>query len=118
GLSSSQIGGIDIRSDDTLVELPAELSKDQWKALSRTRISGELINLELDNGRRPSGAGAPYKAREERNDRGLGGFKKKFDGDRGGYRGGNDRGGQGHTGHGGGDRRPRHEGGQNLNSKG
>ncbi|WP_193393509.1 DEAD/DEAH box helicase [Arthrobacter alpinus] len=141
GLSSSQIGGIDIRSDHTLVELPAELSKDQWKALSRTRISGELINLELDNGRRPAGAGAgagagaPYKAREERNDRGQGGFKKKFDGDRGGYRGGNDRGadrnadrgadrgfssdrGQGHTGHGAGDRRPRHEGGQSFNSKG
>ena len=34
GLSSSQIGGIDIRSDHTLVELPAELSKDQW-AVSR-----------------------------------------------------------------------------------
>ena len=69
GLSSSQIGGIDIRSDHTLVELPAELTKDQWAALSRTRIGGELIQLELDNGRRPN---------RERNDRG---------GDRGGDRG-------------------------------
>ncbi|MDO5752235.1 DbpA RNA binding domain-containing protein, partial [Arthrobacter sp.] len=134
GLSSSQIGGIDIRSDHTLVELPAELSKDQWRALSKTRISGELINLELDKGRRPAGGGgtaAPYKGREDRGDRGQGGFKKKFDGDRGGFRGDRDRGAdrgadrgfsnertQGHAGHGGGDRRPRHEGGQNFNSKG
>jgi ATP-dependent RNA helicase DeaD len=131
GLSSSQIGGIDIRADHTLVELPAELSKDQWRALSKTRISGELINLELDKGRRPTGGSAPYQGGGERNDRGQGGFKKKFDGDRsGGYRGGDrnaergaDRGfssdrGQGHTGHGGGDRRPRHEGGQSFNSKG
>ena len=110
------------------MELPAELSKDQWRALSKTRISGELINLELDKGRRPAGGatGAPYKAREERTDRGQGGFKKKFDGDRGGFRGdrSSDRGqdrndrGQGHTGHGGGDRRPRHEGGSNYNAKG
>ena len=54
GLSSSQIGGIDIRADHTLVELPAELSKDQWRALSKTRIGGELIHLELDKGRRPN----------------------------------------------------------------
>ncbi|MCH2786719.1 DbpA RNA binding domain-containing protein, partial [Listeria monocytogenes] len=32
GLSSSQIGGIDIRADHTLVELPADLSKDQLRA--------------------------------------------------------------------------------------
>ncbi|MFJ3956084.1 DEAD/DEAH box helicase [Arthrobacter sp. NPDC090010] len=77
GFSSSQIGGIDIRSDHTLVELPADLSKDQWAALSKTRIGGELIHLELDNGRRPN---------RERNDRG---------GDRGGDRGfgGGNRGG-------------------------
>lgn len=53
GFSSNQIGGIDIRADHTLVELPAELSKDQWRALSRTRIGGELIRLELDTGRKP-----------------------------------------------------------------
>jgi ATP-dependent RNA helicase DeaD len=52
GFHSSQIGGIDIRSDFSLVELPAELSSEQWKALSRTRIGGELIKLELDSGRR------------------------------------------------------------------
>lgn len=122
GLSSAQIGGIDIRSDHTLVELPAELSKEQWRALSRTRIGGELINLELDKGRRPSGGGSAYRGGErndrggERNDRGQGGFKKKFDGGErsGGYRGDRDR---GHSGAGAGDRRPRHEGG-NYNAKG
>ncbi|GGL94249.1 ATP-dependent RNA helicase DeaD [Glutamicibacter protophormiae] len=67
GFNSSEIGGIEIRSDHTLVELPAELSKDQWRALSNTRIGGEPINLELDSGRKQHG---------------------DDDSDRGGYRGG------------------------------
>lgn len=71
GFNSSEIGGIEIRSDHTLVELPAELSKDQWRALSKTRIGGEPINLELDSGRKPR--------RDDDFERG---------GDRGGYRGG------------------------------
>lgn len=66
GLSSSQIGGIDIRADHSLVELPADLSTDQLRALSRTRIGGELIHLELDKGRKPAG------------NRGAGEFKKPF----------------------------------------
>ncbi|TDK25612.1 DEAD/DEAH box helicase [Arthrobacter crusticola] len=66
GLSSSQIGGIDIRADHTLVELPADLSKDQWRALSKTRIGGELIHLELDKGRKPN------------RERPAGEFKKPF----------------------------------------
>ena len=74
GFNSSEIGGIEIRSDHTLVELPAELSKDQWRALSKTRIGGEPINLELDSGRKP-----------RRDDD----FERGGDrGDRGGYRGG------------------------------
>ena len=74
GLSSSQIGGIDIRSDHTLVELPADLSKDQLRALSRTRIGGELIHLELDNGRKPAREreGGSYSDRADR------GFKKDY----------------------------------------
>ena len=80
GLSSAQIGGIDIRADHSLVELPADLSADQLKALSRTRIGGELIHLELDNGRKPSGDRGSYQ----------GGSRG---GDRGGYSGGGDRGG-------------------------
>jgi ATP-dependent RNA helicase DeaD len=73
GISSSQIGGIDIRSDHSLVELPADLSPEQLRALSRTRIGGELIHLELDTGRKPNrdgGRGGNFK--------GNGGFKKEF----------------------------------------
>ncbi|MFP3577963.1 DEAD/DEAH box helicase [Arthrobacter sp. fls2-241-R2A-200] len=89
GISSAQIGGIDIRSDHSLVELPADLSPEQLRALSRTRIGGELINLELDNGRRPGGDRGGYGDRENRgggNFKGAGGFKKDFrksDGERG-----------------------------------
>ncbi len=68
GLTSAQIGGIDIRADHSLVELPADLSKDQWRALSKTRIGGELIQLELDKGRKPRSEGSG----------GGGGFKKDF----------------------------------------
>ncbi|HET8795814.1 MAG TPA: helicase-related protein, partial [Arthrobacter sp.] len=97
GLTAGQIGGIDIRSDHTLVELPAELSKDQWRALSKTRIGGELIHLELDKGRRPSSGGAPRSGGFKKDFKKSGGdrsfnknegagfkkdFKKKYDGDR------------------------------------
>jgi ATP-dependent RNA helicase DeaD len=84
GISSSQIGGIDIRSDHSLVELPADLSPDQLKALSRTRIGGELIHLELDNGRKPSGDRGDrgdrggYQGGRGGNFKGSGGFKKEF----------------------------------------
>ena len=63
GFHSSQIGGIDIRSDFSLVELPSELSSEQWKALSKTRIGGELIKLELDSGRRPARDGDDWSSR-------------------------------------------------------
>ena len=100
GLSSAQIGGIDIRSDHTLVELPADLSQDQLRALSRTRIGGELINLELDSGRKPRREGGYEGGGYRGGDRG--GFRKpRRDGEgggydreeRGSYRGGDDRGG-------------------------
>lgn len=115
GLSSSQIGGIDIRADHTLVELPAELSKDQWRALSKTRIGGELIRLELDSGRKPrseregeglsGGGGGGYKGKREGGERSFGACST----------------GGGHTGHGAGDRKPRHgktDGGKDFNRKG
>lgn len=75
GFSANEIGGIDIRSDHSLVELPADLSKDQWRALSKTRIGGELIQLELDTGRKPrrdregGGSGGGFKGKS-------GGFRK------------------------------------------
>ncbi|MBU8866868.1 DEAD/DEAH box helicase [Paenarthrobacter aromaticivorans] len=108
GISSAQIGGIDIRSDHSLVELPADLSPEQLRALSRTRIGGELIHLELDNGRRPSGDRGSYSGggaggrggygdRENRgggNFKGSGGFKKDFRKSEGGERSSADRGGR------------------------
>jgi ATP-dependent RNA helicase DeaD len=117
GISSAQIGGIDIRSDHSLVELPADLSPEQLRALSRTRIGGELIHLELDNGRKPnnerggdrggySGGGRGGYSGGDRggNFKGNGGFKKEFrksEGDRGGYTGGErssaDRGGRSYS---------------------
>ncbi len=81
GLTSAQIGGIDIRADHTLVELPADLSADQLRSLSRTRIGGELIHLELDNGRSP---------KSERDGDREGGYQG---GGRGGYGGGRGGGG-------------------------
>ncbi|MCW1250136.1 DEAD/DEAH box helicase [Acaricomes phytoseiuli] len=56
GFKASEIGGIDIRSDHSLVELPAALSPAQWRSLAKTRIGGELIRLELDTGRKPRAA--------------------------------------------------------------
>lgn len=131
GFHSSQIGGIDIRADHSLVELPAELSAEQWRSLSKTRIGGELIKLELDTGRRPSrerGDDGGYGARSDRGGRGgdrgfrrEGGYGGRSDrgargsSDRGGYgaRDRDDRGGRGSYDRGGfGDRKPRHEGGR------
>ncbi len=48
GLRRSDFGKIQVRPDHTLVELPVELSKETWKALSRTRISGRLIDLRRE----------------------------------------------------------------------
>ncbi|MGX1806922.1 DEAD/DEAH box helicase [Nocardia sp. NPDC055321] len=50
GLRRSDFGHISIRPDHSLVELPADLSQETLNALSRTRISGQLIQLELDSG--------------------------------------------------------------------
>ncbi|WP_433562813.1 DEAD/DEAH box helicase [Nocardia sp. CA-151230] len=50
GLRRSDFGHISIRPDHSLVELPADLSKETLNALSRTRISGQLIDLQLDQG--------------------------------------------------------------------
>ncbi|MUL45996.1 DEAD/DEAH box helicase [Mycobacterium sp. CBMA293] len=71
GLNRSDFGHISIRVDHSLVELPAKLSKDTLKKLESTRISGQLIHLELDKG----GSG-------DRGDRG--GYQDRDRGDRGG----------------------------------
>ena len=53
GLKSRDFGAIDIRGDHTLVELPANLPAETWKKLRKTRISGKLIELQLDEGHKP-----------------------------------------------------------------
>lgn len=50
GLSRDDFGAIQIRPDFSLVDLPANLSKDTLDRLENTRISGKLIELRPDNG--------------------------------------------------------------------
>lgn len=50
GLRRSDFGHISIRPDHSLVELPADMSRETLDALKRTRISGQLINLQRDSG--------------------------------------------------------------------
>jgi ATP-dependent RNA helicase DeaD len=62
GLRRSDFGHISIRPDHSLVELPADLSRETLEALRRTRISGQLIQLQRDSGppgHHGSGGGAP-----------------------------------------------------------
>ena len=53
GLHRSDFGHIDIRLDYSLVELPAHLSKETLKKLGKTRIQGQLIDLQPDRGPKP-----------------------------------------------------------------
>jgi ATP-dependent RNA helicase DeaD len=48
GLSRGDFGHIDIQVDHSLVELPADLSDEVFERLRRTRVSGQLIGLRLD----------------------------------------------------------------------
>lgn len=50
GLDRRDFGKITIRPDYSIVELPAQLSSDQWERLKNTRISGKLIELAKDYG--------------------------------------------------------------------
>ena len=52
GLRRNDFGAIQIRQDFSLVELPADLSRDTLNRLTDTRISGQLIDLRLDQGGR------------------------------------------------------------------
>ncbi|MFA4841322.1 MAG: DEAD/DEAH box helicase [Agrococcus sp.] len=55
GLGRDDFGRIQIRFDHTLVELP-ELDRSQLEKLSRTRIMGVPIDIQVDTGARPSRA--------------------------------------------------------------
>jgi ATP-dependent RNA helicase DeaD len=54
GLHRSDFGHISIRQDYSLVELPTKLSKETLKALAKTRIQGQLIDLQPDRGPKKS----------------------------------------------------------------
>ena len=64
GLRSNQIGHIDIRSNHSLVELPENLTGQQWDALGNTTINGRPIGLQLDTGRptRSEREGKPFRS--------------------------------------------------------
>lgn len=66
-LHRSDFGKVTVKGDFSLVELPANLSKETLKALEHTRISGILINLQRDHGR-PS-----YNSRSSGDSRSSGG---------------------------------------------
>ena len=50
-LGGDDFGHIQIKSDFSLVELPAELPAEVFDRLANTRISGQLIELQPDSGR-------------------------------------------------------------------
>ncbi|MDN6748363.1 MAG: DbpA RNA binding domain-containing protein, partial [Brevibacterium sp.] len=87
GLTSKQIGHIDIRSNHTLVDLPKDLDSSVMRKLSHTEIQGRPIDIRPDSGRpaRPFKKGnfdkQPGDSRNFRNDR-RGGANKKFSNDR------------------------------------
>jgi ATP-dependent RNA helicase DeaD len=66
GLDSAHIGHIDIRTDHTLVELPADVPGAVVKRLQRARVAGRPMGL-----RRASEAGGSTGSRPERHDRGA-----------------------------------------------
>ncbi|HHU44946.1 MAG TPA: DEAD/DEAH box helicase, partial [Actinomycetales bacterium] len=90
GLTSKDFGHIDIRGDHTLVELPANMPQQVIQNLSDTRISGQLIHLQPDDG------SSPPEDDDRRGGRGDRGGRGGFRGGRGGDRDrGGDRGGRG-----------------------
>ncbi|MDH2412712.1 DEAD/DEAH box helicase [Nocardioides sp. CER19] len=78
GLRRADFGNISIRPDFSLVELPADLAPETWAALESTRISGKLIELQLDRGAPAGRSGGGYRGRrDDRDDRRDDGFPKK-----------------------------------------
>ncbi|WP_182359911.1 DEAD/DEAH box helicase [Tomitella gaofuii] len=86
GLGRADFGHISIRGEYSLVELPADLSRETFAALRHTRVCGELIDLKPDSGP-PSGRPGSFAGK------GRGGGHRKGgrgprDGDHGGKRSG------------------------------
>ncbi len=57
GLNRGDFGAIKIHPNFSLVDLPANLPGDVLNKLSRTRISGVLIDIQLDGGASPASRG-------------------------------------------------------------
>jgi ATP-dependent RNA helicase DeaD len=82
GLGRSDFGAIRIQPDFSLVDLPSNLSAETFRKLSGTRISGKLIELQVDKG--PHGNRGPRTA--------SGGPKRSYDKDKDrGFQGGGER---------------------------
>ena len=65
GLSREDFGAIQILPDHSIVQLPADLSRDVFSRLENTRISGKLIELRADHpgtGRRDERDERPERA--------------------------------------------------------
>ncbi|MCV2394972.1 DEAD/DEAH box helicase [Actinotalea sp. M2MS4P-6] len=58
GLGRGDVGAISIHSGFSLVDLPSDLPAGVLRRLGRTRISGQLIDLRPDTGRRAPARGA------------------------------------------------------------
>ena len=69
GLNSRDFGRISIFSEHSLIELPADLPREVFEQLDKTRVSGQLINIEPDPGA-PAGRPASHRRRDDRGDRG------------------------------------------------
>ena len=82
GLTSAQIGAIDIRTTHSLVDLPENLPEGTLNRLSRTKIQGRPIDIRQDKGR----PGRPHTKRS--ND--SGGYRGDRDGRKPGRPGGRD----------------------------
>ena len=87
GLRGGDIGRISIRFDHSLVELPADLPRDQLESMKGIIVGGEEIDIRPDSG---APAGRPSSFRDDRGGRPRGGHRDDRGG-RGGYRGGDDR---------------------------
>lgn len=61
GLNRGDFGAIRIKPDFSLVDLPATLPSDTFRRLAGTRISGKLIELQVDKG--PHGNRGPQRDR-------------------------------------------------------
>lgn len=68
GLAREDFGRIEIRAAHSLVDLPADLPPAVWKALAATRISGQRIELRLDQGGEGHGRPGSDKRRSQSGD--------------------------------------------------